>query len=162
MHELSNVVHQAVQFPLPINLGLAAQRKAIQSLVGPQIPEHRFDRGKSPAVESPPLLGINRCIHTICIAQGVERAFRSDEATLLPVLLRMQCRLGSGFQLLSLPYENGADAALGLGGVAGEMQCRLCTADPLHRRKAVLCETPVPPPSTANILQPIKTCCAQR
>ena len=30
--------------------------------------------------------------------------------------------------------------------VGADVECRLCTADPLCRRKAVLCETPAPPP----------------
>ena len=35
--------------------------------------------------------------------------------------------------------------------VGAEVQYRLSTADPLHRRKAVLCETPAPPPSNTQV-----------
>ena len=36
--------------------------------------------------------------------------------------------------------------------VSADVQCRLITADPLRRRKAVLCEIPAPPPSTARAI----------
>ena len=34
--------------------------------------------------------------------------------------------------------------------VGAGVESRLCTAEPLHRRKAMLCETPVPPPSNLS------------
>ena len=46
----------------------------------------------------------------------------------------------------SLPKLCGLKSTNGISPVGAGVQCRLCTADPLHRRKALLCEFPVPPP----------------
>ncbi|MBK9522003.1 MAG: Lrp/AsnC family transcriptional regulator [Rhodocyclaceae bacterium] len=48
------------------------------------------------------------------------------------------------FPLVTNPFAVIADS------VGAGAECRLSTADPLRRRKAVLCETPTSPPSTAE------------
>ena len=47
MRQLFNVVHHAVELPLPVDLAPTAQRKAGQPFVVSQVAEHRFDRGKA-------------------------------------------------------------------------------------------------------------------
>ena len=44
--------------------------------------------------------------------------------------------------------------------VGADVQCRLSTADPLHRRKAVLCETPAPPLSCNSVADNTQVKCA--
>ena len=45
--QLLDVVHQAIQLPLPIHLRAPAQREAGESLVVPQVAEHGLDGGKA-------------------------------------------------------------------------------------------------------------------
>ena len=47
VREFLNVVHQAIQLPLSVDLGFAAQRKTIQSFVAAQISEHGFHGGEA-------------------------------------------------------------------------------------------------------------------
>ncbi|MBK7686515.1 MAG: nicotinate-nucleotide adenylyltransferase [Rhodocyclaceae bacterium] len=44
--------------------------------------------------------------------------------------------------------------------VGSDVQCRLSTADPLRRRKAVLCETPAPPPLNSAATSNTQVKCA--
>ena len=37
IRQLLNIVHHAIQLPLPIYLGLSAQRKAVQALIAAQV-----------------------------------------------------------------------------------------------------------------------------
>ena len=37
IRQLLNIVHHAIQLPLPIYLGLSAQRKAVQTLIAAQV-----------------------------------------------------------------------------------------------------------------------------
>ena len=50
------------------------------------------------------------------------------------------------FSLTHIAVATRPNSPVGAGA-----ECRLSTADPLHGRKAVLCETPAPPPSPSNI-----------
>ena len=67
--QLLDVLHHAIELPLPITLGFTAQREAIQALVVPQIAEHRLDRGKAPAIQCPPLIGIDALLHLLGMFQ---------------------------------------------------------------------------------------------
>ena len=53
MREFFNVVHDAVELPLGVDLGLASEREAIKSLVVAQVAKHRLHRGDAPALECP-------------------------------------------------------------------------------------------------------------
>ncbi len=41
---LADVMHQAEQHPLPVDLGAASQTEAVESMRVPNIGKHRFDR----------------------------------------------------------------------------------------------------------------------
>ena len=60
----------------------------------------------------------------------------------------------SGLQTLRQIEFSLFDLAIHSSPVGASVECRLSTADPLHRHKAVLCETPVTPP--LNILASIR------
>ena len=51
--QLLDVVHQAVQAPLRIDFGLAAQREAVQSLDVPDVAKHRLHGADALAVQVP-------------------------------------------------------------------------------------------------------------
>ena len=65
MRQLFNIVHQAVQLPLPIHLRFPTQRKAVQSLVATQVAKHRFDCRETARDHLPPASGVNLCFHPI-------------------------------------------------------------------------------------------------
>ena len=48
MRQLFDVVHQAIQFPLPVHFASSAQRKSVQLFVAPQVSEHRLHSGEAP------------------------------------------------------------------------------------------------------------------
>ena len=50
MRQLLNVMDEAEELPLRIDLLLSAQREAIEPLVVPDIRKHRFNRGKTLSV----------------------------------------------------------------------------------------------------------------
>ena len=50
MRQLLDVMDEAVQLPLGIDLLLTSEREAIEPLVVPDIAEHRFNRGKTLSV----------------------------------------------------------------------------------------------------------------
>ena len=50
MRQLFDVMDEAIELPLRINLLLASQRKAVEPFVVPEIAEHRFDGGETLAV----------------------------------------------------------------------------------------------------------------
>lgn len=45
--QLLDIVHHAIQLPLPIHLGFAALRKAMQSFIAAQVAEYRLHRCKA-------------------------------------------------------------------------------------------------------------------
>ncbi len=49
--QLLHVVYQAVQSPLRVDFRLAAQRKAVQALVVPDVAKHWLDRTDALAIE---------------------------------------------------------------------------------------------------------------
>jgi hypothetical protein len=60
MHWLLNVAPQSVHLPLVVNLGLAAQREAVELLVVAQIGEHRLHGGDVSAVSGSAFPSSNR------------------------------------------------------------------------------------------------------
>ena len=65
MRQLLDVVHQGVQLPLAVHLGLAAQREAVELLVVTQIGEHRLHRGEAPAVFGAALCAVDALLHLL-------------------------------------------------------------------------------------------------
>jgi len=65
MSELLDVVNQAVQLPLSVDLDAAPKREPIKPLVVPDIGEHRFHYCKAPAVEGPALRRVDALLHPV-------------------------------------------------------------------------------------------------
>ena len=63
--ELFDVVHQAVQLPLPIHLLPPAQREAGDPFVVPQVAEHRFNRSEARSDHPLALCGIDAPLHPL-------------------------------------------------------------------------------------------------
>lgn len=63
--ELFDVVHHAIELPLPIDLAAPAQREAVEPLVAPQVSEHRFDGGKARADHLLALVGVDAPLHPV-------------------------------------------------------------------------------------------------
>lgn len=61
--QLLEVVHQGLELPLPVDLGLAAQRKPIEPLVSPEVAEHRLDGGKALADPLAPERAVDPRLH---------------------------------------------------------------------------------------------------
>ena len=82
MRQLFDVVHQAVELPLRINLLLSAQREAIQSLVVAEVAEHRLHRGETPPIELPAPCRIDRLPHDLGVARLTAGRLAAKEADL--------------------------------------------------------------------------------
>ena len=65
IRQLFDIMHQAVQLPLPIHLGFSAQRKAVQTLVTTQIAKHRLHRRKAARDHLPARIRIDFLFHPI-------------------------------------------------------------------------------------------------
>ena len=65
MRQFFDVVHQAVELPLPIHLFPASEGKAVEPFVVTQVAEHRFHRGEASAVVSPSLGAVDTSFHVI-------------------------------------------------------------------------------------------------
>ena len=63
--QLLDVVHQAVQLPLPIHLLAPTQREAGESLVVPQVAEHGLDGGKPRGDHPFAFRGIDALLHPL-------------------------------------------------------------------------------------------------
>ena len=63
--QLLDVVHQGVELPLPVHLGLAAQRQAVELLVVAQVGEHRLDGGESSSIQCPALGAVDALLHAL-------------------------------------------------------------------------------------------------
>lgn len=63
--ELFEVVHHAVELPLPIDLRAPAQRQAIEPLVVPQVAEHQFDGGKARRDHRLALVRVDALLHPV-------------------------------------------------------------------------------------------------
>ena len=68
MGELFNVVDQAIELPLALNLILASQAEAVESFVGADIAEDWFNHGHPVAVNLLALGTIHTVFHPIGIA----------------------------------------------------------------------------------------------
>ena len=66
-------MYEAKELPLPIDLGLAAQRESVQSLVVADVAEHRFDRREASAEQLATLIAVDLALH----ARGGVRVFRA-------------------------------------------------------------------------------------
>src|SRR4249920_1688830 len=69
MREFLDVVHQTIQMPLRVYLGLGSQRKAVEPLVVPKVGEHRFHRSHSTAVDLSSSCAIDGLLHALCVTQ---------------------------------------------------------------------------------------------
>ena len=65
VRQLLDVVHHAIQLPLPVDLLFAAQRKTIKPLVRAQVPEDRFYRRKTLPDAAPPSRTIDARFHLL-------------------------------------------------------------------------------------------------
>ena len=67
--QLLDVVHQAVELPLPIYLLASAQREPVQPLVVADVREDRLDHRESATIELPPTLQIDRPPHDLHVGR---------------------------------------------------------------------------------------------
>ncbi len=65
MRQLLDVVHQGVQLPLAVHLGLAAQGEAVELLVVAQVGEHRLYGGEASAVFGAALFAVDALLHLL-------------------------------------------------------------------------------------------------
>lgn len=65
--QLLNVVYQAIQLPLALNLSTATQAEAIQPLVGTDIAKYRLDYRHSVAVDRFALGAVHAVLHPVRI-----------------------------------------------------------------------------------------------
>ena len=68
MRQLLDVMDEAIQLPLRIDLLLTSQGKAVVSFVMPDVAEHRFHRRKASSIASFPFLTIDSSFHPVGIA----------------------------------------------------------------------------------------------
>jgi len=69
MRQLLDVVHQAEELPLRIDLLPPAQGEAIQPLVVTQVGKHRLHRGEASAVEPSASFGVDGPLHALAVAR---------------------------------------------------------------------------------------------
>ena len=79
MRQLLDVVHQAEELPLRIDLRLRAQRETIQPLVVAELAEHRFHRGKASAIQRAAALRIDGPLHEVGVARLAARRLAAKE-----------------------------------------------------------------------------------
>ena len=70
MPEFLDVVNQAVQLPLDVDLPTTAERKSIESLLRPDVPEYRLYDAQSSAVDRPALWRVDLGLHRVGQAAG--------------------------------------------------------------------------------------------
>ena len=70
MPDFLDVVNQAVQLPLDIDLPPSSKRESIKSLLRPDIPEDRLYDAQSSAVDRPSLRRVDLGLHRIGQAVG--------------------------------------------------------------------------------------------
>lgn len=82
MRQLLNVMDEAIQLPLRIDLLLASQGKAVEPFVMPDVAEDRFHRCKASSVASLPFLAVDGSSHPLGIALFFRSGFAPEEADL--------------------------------------------------------------------------------
>ena len=82
MCQFLDVVHQAIELPLRIDLSPSAQRKSIQPLVVPQVAEDRFNGGKPSSVTGFAFFAVDGTLHPVAMAFFSLPGFASEEADL--------------------------------------------------------------------------------
>ncbi len=68
MRQFLDVVRQAVQRPLRVDLLSPTQREPIQPFVMPQIAKDRLDSGKAPPITRFAFFTVNRSFHLVTVA----------------------------------------------------------------------------------------------
>lgn len=81
MGEFFDVVHQAVQLPLGIDLLAAAQRETVESLVVPEVAKDRFDGGKASCIEGAALFAVDGIFHPVGGTSAVASALSRKKVT---------------------------------------------------------------------------------
>lgn len=84
MRQFLDVVHQAVELPLCINLILPSEGEAVELFVVPDVAKHRFHRGKAPAVFRLPFRAVDTSLHLV--GEGFRPVSFALEETHLPGL----------------------------------------------------------------------------
>ena len=82
MRQLLDVMDEAEELPLGIDLLLTSEREAIEFLVMPDIREHRFNRGKTLSVSPSAFLAVEGLFHQVDIAHPRCVGFPAEEADL--------------------------------------------------------------------------------
>ena len=82
MRQFLDVMDEAEKLPLRIDLFLSAQREAVQSLVVPDIPKHRFDRRKASPVECSAFRAVDRSFHDVGVTHLCWVGFPAEEVDL--------------------------------------------------------------------------------
>ena len=82
MCQFLDVVHQAIELPLRIDLAPPAQRKSIQPFVVPNVAEYRFNGGKSSSVTGFAFFAVDGTLHPVAMAFFGCPGFTSEEADL--------------------------------------------------------------------------------
>ena len=65
VRQLLDVVHQAVELPLRIDLGSSSQGEAVELLVRPQVAEHRLHGGEAPGDHLAPFIRVDLAFHAL-------------------------------------------------------------------------------------------------
>ena len=65
MRQLLDVMHQAVELPLRIDLALSSEREPVELLIVPDITEHQFHRGKASPVSRPSFRAVDASFHLV-------------------------------------------------------------------------------------------------
>ena len=73
MRQFLDVVHQAIELPLAIDLPPPAQREPIQPLVVPDVAEDRFDGGKASPVAGLAFFAVDGFLHPVAKAPSTSR-----------------------------------------------------------------------------------------
>ena len=82
MRQLLDVMDEAEELPLGIDLLLTSEREAIEPLVVPDIREHRFNRGKTLSVSPSAFLAVEGLFHQVDIVRLRYIGFPAEEADL--------------------------------------------------------------------------------
>ena len=82
VHQLLDVVDQAVELPLRVDLVPTAQREPVQAFVVPDVAEHRLDGGEPPAIAVTTLRAVDLALHALCCGFGGVGNFAPQERDL--------------------------------------------------------------------------------